>query len=33
VGGVKKNMIVKTINGTDVAGWDFSDIMDMLAVT
>jgi len=33
VGGVKKNMIVKSINGTDVAGWDFSDIMDMLEDT
>lgn len=30
VGGVKKSYIVKTIAGTDVTGWDFWDIMDMM---
>eukprot|EP00931_Biecheleriopsis_adriatica_P101179 TRINITY_DN76382_c0_g1_i1.p1 TRINITY_DN76382_c0_g1~~TRINITY_DN76382_c0_g1_i1.p1 ORF type:complete len:686 (+),score=163.21 TRINITY_DN76382_c0_g1_i1:51-2108(+) len=30
VAGVKKGMVVKAVNGTDVRSWDFEDIMDLL---
>jgi len=30
VAGVKKGFVVKTVAGTDVRGWDFEDIMDLL---
>lgn len=30
VAGVKKGYVVKSVGGTDVRGWDFEDIMDLL---
>jgi len=30
VAGVKKGFVVKSVAGTDVRGWDFEDIMDLL---